>query len=87
MWLDNYKSDLGKGLLANNIQLGLSYLDLLNSKGLKGVDLNTGSTSAPGKRVRVAKNYFIERKDGEFTTYVAVKEMFDFKIISFFFLN
>lgn len=67
MWLDSNKSDLGKGLLANNIQLGLSYLDLLNSKGLKGVDLNTGSTSAPGKRVRVAKNYFIERKDGEFT--------------------
>ena len=67
MWLDNYKSDLGKELLANNIQLGFSYQELLSALGIRGVDLNTGSTSAPGKRCKVAKNWYIKRGNGTFT--------------------
>ena len=66
MWVDSNKSDLGKLLLQNNIQLNLTYSELLTVSGLKGIDLNTGSTSSPGKRCRVAKNYFVDRNNGDF---------------------
>jgi len=34
--------------------------------GIKGIDIITGSTSAPGKRCKVAKNYYIRKNAGVF---------------------
>lgn len=67
MWIDPERSEIGKLMLANNIQLNLSFEALQNCIGVKGFDINTGSTSQPGKRCRIAANYKIVRtEDGRF---------------------
>ena len=66
MWVDSNKSEVGKFLLENNIQLDLSYAELVSVHGIKGIDIITGSTSAPGKRCKVAKNYYIRKNAGVF---------------------
>lgn len=63
MWIDPERSEIGKLMLANNIQLNLSFEALQNCIGVKGFDINTGSTSQPGKRCRVAANYKIVRTE------------------------
>ena len=81
MWVDNSKSELGKFLLENNIQLEFNYNELLNAHGMKGIDIITGSTSAPGKRCKVAKNYYIRKNAGVFELVKnekATEDIFDF---------
>lgn len=81
MWVDDSKSELGKFLLENNIQLDFNYNELLGAHGMKGIDIITGSTSAPGKRCKVAKNYYIRKNNGVFELVKnekATEDIFDF---------
>lgn len=66
MWVDGNKSELGKFMLENNIQLNFNYDALLKAHGLVGIDLLTGSTGAPGKRCKISKNYFVRKNAGVF---------------------
>lgn len=66
MWVDPERSEIGKLMLGNNIQLNLPFEALEACIGVKGFDINTGSTSQPGKRCRIASNYKIVQENGRY---------------------
>lgn len=59
VWVDKNLSDFAKAMYEENVAIFADY-DLLTKVGtIKGVDLLTGSTSTPAKRVKVAQGYKI----------------------------
>lgn len=67
MWIDKLTSDYGKMMKENSIGIFTSYDDMIkiaNKNGgnfiVRGLDLLTGSTSEPAKRVKLAVGYKLD---------------------------
>ena len=75
IWIDRDKSAVSQYSFANMIMLDYQYESMVDNGLIKGLDLLTGSTSMPGKRVKVAANFEI-KVDAE-NTKVFVKKVRD----------
>lgn len=65
IWVDKFSSDMAFEALRSNIFLNFSYEDLVKCNStIAGMDLLTGSTAAPGKRVQLAHNWKVSLKKG-----------------------
>lgn len=66
VWIDKYLSDMSLEQYKRNVFLNLSYEELVKCKSsITGLDLLTGSTAEPGKRVQLAANWKTTIKDGK----------------------
>lgn len=66
VWIDKYLSDMALEQYKNNVFLNFSYDDLVKCKSsITGLDLLTGSTSEPGKRVQLAANWKLNVEKGK----------------------
>jgi hypothetical protein len=67
IYVDKKSSDVAKESLSQTVALNADY-DLLEKYGkIKGLDLLSGSTSEPGRRVKTAINYHIVNDNGQMT--------------------
>ena len=62
MWIDPQTSSVGKELLSRNILIDSNYSELSKVGLIKGLDLLSGSTSTPAKRVITSENYELVRR-------------------------
>lgn len=66
VWIDKYLSDMALEQYKRNVFLNFSYEELVKCKSsITGLDLLTGSTAEPGKRVQLASNWKTTIKDGK----------------------
>lgn len=63
VWFDSEVGTVGEHCFTNNILLDMQYEEIIEYGLVKGVDLLTGSTSTPAKRVSLASNYAILKDD------------------------
>lgn len=61
MWYDSQLSSVAKELLSHNVLIDSCYKELAELGLIKGLDLLSGSTSTPAKRVIPAHNYELQR--------------------------
>lgn len=66
VWIDKYLSDMALEQYKRNVFLNFSYDNLVQcNSSITGLDLLTGSTAEPGKRVQLAANWKTTIKDGK----------------------
>lgn len=65
VWFDDSKSKITEYSYSRNIMTNLSYEAMINRGLVPGLDLLTGSTSLPGRRVKIASNYELVREGSE----------------------
>lgn len=63
VWFDRFNGEMSRHCFTNNILLDMGYEDVIKYGKVKGLDLLTGSTSTPAKRVQLASNYAIAKND------------------------
>ena len=65
VWLETGKSKITEYSFASTILTDLSYDTIVENGLIRGLDLLTGSTSLPGRRVKVSANFEITRENGK----------------------
>lgn len=65
VWFDDSKSKITEYSYSRNIMTDLSYESMISRGLVPGLDLLTGSTSLPGRRVKIASNYELVREGSD----------------------
>lgn len=77
VWFDRFNGEMARHCFTNNILLDMGYEDVIHYGKVKGLDLLTGSTSTPAKRVQLASNYAIAKNSNNECIVKKVRDLGD----------